>query len=535
MSASLLLFAWLLPLVLALLPSRLIAARVLSIGTLPAFAAALATAPGQRLDLGWLLLGTELAMDTAGQWFLLASALIWLLAAVQRRWIPDSPRSEVLARRLFLTAMAGNFLLVLAAEALTFYLGYALMGLSAYGLIIGRRSQRARHAGRVYLAWTLAGELALFLALVLSAVEAGSLRFADLASVKLPAAAVALLLFGFGIKLALPGLHFWMPLAYGAAPASAAALLAGPMFNAGLLGLLRFLPPGQPGLAEWSVPVLAAGVLALAYGTLAGLATNRARRVLGYSSMLKSGTLLIVLALAWRHPEAAPLLLAALLPFAMHHLLIKSGLFLGLGLWERGGRGPLVSAGLLMLALGLVGAPLTAGAVLKQDLAAALPEPIWGWLLSAAALGGVLLMWRLYRLLSPVRSGPQPLATTAPAAWWLLVLGSLWLPGGFGDGASHLDALPVLLAGLLLAGIGRLVGRNLAWPKSSGPRRRLSLPEPVMYVVGRFALRRSAPVWLPLSAGLPILAPAPAVGLALAGLSWLALLLLLLLTLVDFR
>ncbi len=467
MSASLLLFAWLTPLLLALLPGT--GARVVLLAPLPALAAAGWLEPGQTLGLDWLLLGTELTLDETGFWFLLASALIWQVAAAQRWLLPDSPRSESLGRRLFLLAMAGNFLLVLGADALTFYLGFTLMGLSAYGLVIGRRSQRARRAGRVYLTWTLVGELALFLALVLSAAQAESLRFADLAGTEPPVAAVALLLFGFGIKLALPGLHFWMPLAYGAAPASAAAVLAGPMFKAGLLGLLRFLPPGQPGLADWSTPALAGGLAALAYATLAGLLTRRPRRVLGYSSMLKSGTFLLLLALAWSRPEVAPLLSAALLPFAMHHLLIKSGLFLGLGLAERSGYAPAVAAGLLLLALGLVGAPLTAGATLKADVAAALaPVGEWGWVLSAAGLAGVLLMLRLFRLLG--RPANAAAAPAAAAVWGLLVLGSWWLPGGFGNGAAQIAALPLLLAGLGLGGIGWWLGPRFRLPALAGRR-----------------------------------------------------------------
>jgi len=531
MSASLLLFAWLLPLLLALLPPRRLGPLALLTAPAAAFAALLWLAPGQRLELSWLLLGTELSLDETGYWFLLASALLWQTAAVQRLLLPDSPRVASLGQRLFLLAMAGNFLLVLAADARTFYFGFALMGLSAYGLIIGRRSQQARHAGRLYLIWTLAGELALFLALVLSAIQAESLRFADLAVTPLPTTALLLLLFGFGIKLALPGLHFWMPAAYAAAPATAAAVLSGPMFSAGLLGLLRFLPPGQPGLAAWSAPVLAAGVLALAYALLAGLLTTRPRRVLGYSSMLKSGILLIVLALAWRQPEAAPVLLAALLGFGIHHLLIKGGLFLGLGLWERGDRGPLVFGGLLLLALGLVGAPLTAGAVLKQELAAAVPQAGWGWLLSAAALGSVLLMLRLFQLLGRPRTDVR-LPAIPLTAWWLLVAGSWWFPAGLGDWQAHVSALPVLSAGLLLGGLGWLLVRRLQVPRL--PRWRLRgrvrraldrLRERIP--AGQNPLQGTKGRLPSVSASTPTL--------ALAGQAWLFLLLLLLFTLAGFR
>ena len=43
---------------------------------------------------------------------------------------------------------------------LTFYAGFALMGLSAYGMIVAPATESAVSAGRRYLAWTIAGELA---------------------------------------------------------------------------------------------------------------------------------------------------------------------------------------------------------------------------------------------------------------------------------------------------------------------------------------------------------------------------------------
>jgi hydrogenase-4 component B len=533
MTPYLLVIAWLLPLSLALLPLRRPSAWAPVVAPLGAFTVALWLEPGDRVTLDWLLLGSELALDRIGFWFLLASALVWLFAAVQRALAVDGPRAGALGQRLFLLTMAGNFLLIVAADGLTFYLGFALMGLSAYGLIIGRRSQRARYAGRVYLVWTLIGELALFLALVLSAAQARSLGFADLAAISLPDVAVALLLLGFGIKLAVPGLHFWMPVAYGAAPATAVAVLAGPLFSAGLFGLLRFLPPGQPAVAGWATPLLGAGVLALVYATLAGLLTSRPRRVLGYSSMLKSGTLLIVLALAWRHPQAAPVVSAALVLFTVHHLVLKGGLFLGLGLGEKNGLSTAVLGGLLLLALGLVGAPLTAGAPLKQDLTEALAAAGggWGWVLSAAAVGSVLLMLNFFRLLGRARTDIR--APVMPLSlWWLLVLCGWWFPAGLGGWSAQGPALSVLALGLILAGAARLAMR-MAGPVKA-PRRWSVRPLRRLMAVLRFSpssggwsLPSPPDHWL----RVPVAEPDP----GLAGQAWLSLLLGLLLSLVLFR
>ena len=69
----------------------------------------------------------------------------------------------------------------------------------------------------------------MFCAVLLIAANAGGLDFAMLQVMPPSSIAVALVVLSFGIKLALPGLHVWLPLTYCAAPAAGAAVLSGPM------------------------------------------------------------------------------------------------------------------------------------------------------------------------------------------------------------------------------------------------------------------------------------------------------------------
>ena len=57
------------------------------------------------------------------------------------------------------------------------------------------------------------------------------------------------------------------------------------MINAGLLGWLRFLPPGTPGLQSWGEPLMLLGAVGVALGVLVGVAQRDPRAVLGYSSI----------------------------------------------------------------------------------------------------------------------------------------------------------------------------------------------------------------------------------------------------------
>ena len=120
--------------------------------------------------------------------------------------------------------MAGSLGVFIAADLLTFYLVYALVSIPAYYLVAHDEDAASRRAGGVYLAFALLGEAVLLIAFVMLAAgePSGSLQIRDVVAA-LPAspwrdAALALLIIGFGMKIALVPLHGWMPLTYTAAP-----------------------------------------------------------------------------------------------------------------------------------------------------------------------------------------------------------------------------------------------------------------------------------------------------------------------------
>ena len=126
MSGVLLLVAWLAPLA-ALLPALGKGGRWWAfLAALPALAAALLVPVGTVLEVPWLLLGMQLGLDATGRLVLLFSSILWLFAALYAALThTHDPR----ARRFdifFLLAMAGNLLLILAADMVSFYFGFAL-------------------------------------------------------------------------------------------------------------------------------------------------------------------------------------------------------------------------------------------------------------------------------------------------------------------------------------------------------------------------------------------------------------------------
>ncbi len=449
--APLMVLTPLLPLLLAPFAFTAIGRWGLALGVLPALLTALLVPVGSALDLSWVMLGVQLELDATGRIFLLFSGLIWLATGLYAATGPD--RQHVAGRfaLFYQLALAGNLLLILAADIVTFYVGFALMGLSAYGLILGR-SQRARRAARLYLGFTLVGELALFSALALLAAAAGSTRFDELAGVPVSDAAVALLLLGFGIKLALPGLHPWLPLSYTAAPLAAVAVLSGPMMKAGLLGWLRFLPPGAPGLEPWGTALLFLGTLGVVLGSLLGVLQREPRAVLAYSSIAKMGLISALFGTALTQPAIAEPLLTALVLFAMHHLLVKPALFLGVGVWQAGPARVWVLIGIGLLAASLAGLPLTGGDAAKQALKAALNGQV-SLLLVVSAAGTLVLMVRFLYLLAARAPRAAPFSLIPLLILVVLLPIALWGPFWPTEIALSLDGLVPLTMGAAVAAV----------------------------------------------------------------------------------
>ncbi len=336
---------------------------------------------------------------------------------------------------------------------ISFYLGFAMMGLSAYGLIL-KPSQAARRAARVYLSFTLVGELSLFIAMLLLFNSSGSMLFVDLQNQAIPDLAVALLLLGFGIKLALPGLHPWLPLTYTAAPLISVAILSGPMMKAGLLGWIRFLPAGADNLQTWGEVLIWVGIFGVLLGSSLALMQYRARAILAYSSIAKMGLVTSVFGYSLAHPEQSKLVIGALVLFAMHHLLVKSSLFIGLHNYRTQQGNPWIFYGLVLLSLSLIGLPFTGGSGAKSALDLATNGDL-SLLLLLSGFATALMMLHFVRILrkpaaNHLYSGGRVSTEGMPnLAWWLLLPIAVF--GPFMPNTIQFDQKSLLIAGLAVA------------------------------------------------------------------------------------
>ncbi|HAQ85146.1 MAG TPA: sodium:proton antiporter, partial [Pseudomonas sp.] len=166
---------------------------------------------------------------------------------------------------------------------------------------------------------------------------------------------------------------------------------------------------------------------------LLGLVAREAKAVLAYSSVSQMGYLVMLLALAWRHPEQLTAMTVVLMLYGVHHGLAKGALFLAAGLIHAGRLSRIGWVLLALPALAIVGLPLTSGGAVKTAL-----KDVWhagefeGWLiwLSLSSLTTSLLLIRaLWLLRRDARNAPAnrpPLTQLLP--WALLSSCALLLP-----------------------------------------------------------------------------------------------------------
>jgi len=450
--------------------------RATPLVAVPALLLALAGQTGAGFRVPWLHQHTMLELDAVGRVFLGFSSVLWLASGwYARAYLAHDP-NRVRFHLFFLLAMAGNFALILAADIPTFYIGFALMGLAASGLVLHRGDAEATQAGRVYLALAMLGEVLIFTGFAFLVIAGGTTEIAALHRGVFSQPALLLLLAGFGIKAGALGLHFWLPLAHPAAPVPASAVLSGAMIKAGLLGWIRFLPLGEAAMPWCGFTLICAGLGAAFLGTFVGVVQRNPKTVLAYSSISQMGIMAVGVGIGALRPEAWLEIQTALLIYATHHALAKGALFLGVGPAHAAhtlGQVLTARVGLLIAALALAGAPLTSGALAKVALKSNLGFLPSGWavvlgvLLPLAAVGTTLKMARFLWLTWPQRAPTTE--ASAKGMWmpWLSLVGAVlvgvWLlPGALGLLPVKLTAEKLWLATwpLLAGGALALLG---AW------------------------------------------------------------------------
>lgn len=407
---------------------------------------------------GWTApTGIEYVIDSANAPVLVLVSLIGLIVAGYAR---SSVRAEIDQRRipLFYACMcltlAGLLGVVATGDAFNAFVFLEISSLSSYALIAMGKRRRALLAAFRYLIIGTVGATFLLIGIGLAYAVTGTLNMADLAA-RLPevygntalTAAVVFVFAGLGVKMAVFGLHAWLPDAYAEAPSVVSTFLAGVSTKVAIYAFLRFalsvfgvalvfgqLPVGIVGLVVGSVAMLACSAIACLQRDL--------KYVLAWSSIAQIGYIIAGFSLATTDGLAAAYL------HVINHAVLKAALFAAAGmlllrlgsvrladLAGLGRRMPWTFAAIVIAGLGLIGLPPTAGFVSKWALVVALAEQ-GQWLVIAAVLvSSLLAVVYVGRIVEVGWFRPPPAAAAqvrapAPAMvamTWLLVAGSLYL------------------------------------------------------------------------------------------------------------
>ncbi|MCG6939324.1 MAG: NADH/ubiquinone/plastoquinone (complex I) [Gammaproteobacteria bacterium] len=428
MNEQLLILSWLLPLLVA--PLALFNRHwPASLAAVPALITAFFVPAGTVVQIPWLFLGSHFGLDHNASIFLMFSAVIWFVAGLQAELTMRNAPLWARFRFFFLLAMSGNFWLILSQDMVNFYLGFSLMGLSAYALVIHSATSKSLFAGRVYLIMTLLAESALLAGFLFIYSHTGSLAPAAGQLAGISNWAIGFLILGLGIKAGLVFLHVWLPLTYTAAPIPASAVLSGAMINVALLGWIRYLPVGQETLPEWGSLLVIAGTASIVFGAVAGLVQSKAKTVLAYSSISKMGFMTSLIGLAMLAPEQSEYIVMAVVFLAAYHGLAKSALFLGIGI-VKAINSKLTFMLLLLPALVLAAAPFTAGSMMKTVIRPVIDNWQGEWihvlpiLLLTSSFATAMLMVRFLVIMS-VELSLRPKKSFSIALPWVCLVALL--------------------------------------------------------------------------------------------------------------
>lgn len=213
---------------------------------------------------------------------------------------------------------------------------------------------------------------------------------------------IALLLVGFGFKVAAVPFHMWAPDVYDGAPTPVTAFMAAAVKAAGFAALIRVLLSALgPAIVTWSEVVWWMAAITMVVGNLVALAQRQIKRMLAYSSIGHAGYLLTAVA------SGTEIGAAAYLFYIFAYTLMTMGAFGILGVVGRDGERdvladdlaglgrtrPWVAFAMAVCMLSLLGFPGTAGFIGK-----------W-YILASAVDAGQLSLAVLLVLASAVSAG----------------------------------------------------------------------------------------------------------------------------------
>ncbi|TNE41215.1 MAG: monovalent cation/H+ antiporter subunit D family protein [Alphaproteobacteria bacterium] len=336
----------------------------------------------------------------------------------------------------YLLALTGMMGICITGDAFNVFVFLEIMSLSSYVLIAmgARNDRRALTASFQYLIIGTVGATFYLIGVGLLYMMTGTLNIADIASrfaeiggMRPVQAAVAFIVIGLAIKLALFPFHVWLPNGYTYAPSIVTSFFAGTATKVSVYLLIRFIFTifgmdysfGVVGLTDILMPLAVVGFLSM---SLVAIFQDNVKRLLAYSSVAQLGYIVLAISLASNEG------LTAAMVHILNHAVVKTGMFLSVGsiffvtgtvslkkLEGIGQRMPLTTFGFVLGGLGLIGVPLTPGFISKWYLIKAvldLESPLGYGLVAAILISSLLAVIYIWRVVEVAYFRPPPAGAT---------------------------------------------------------------------------------------------------------------------------
>ena len=289
---------------------------------------------------------------------------------------------------LLLFSVTGMMLMAQAADLIVVFLALELLSIPLYVLsAFARPKVESEEAGLKYF---LLGAFATGFVVYGTALVFGATGSTNLATIIGNAApgsenllllsiGAALILVGFGFKVAAVPFHMWTPDVYQGAPSAVTAFMSSGAKIAGFAALLRVFATAFPSISVDMTGILwAVSALTMILGNVVAIAQTNIKRLLAYSSIAHAGYILMAF-VPYGDPRVAPVSIAAGLFYLVAYAVTNFGAWgVVIALEKSEGRGleiadyaglarkhPALAAAMTVFMLSLIGLPPTLGLVGK--------------------------------------------------------------------------------------------------------------------------------------------------------------------------
>ncbi len=331
---------------------------------------------------------------------------------------------------LFLILLTGVHGAFLTGDLFNLYVWFEVLLIASFVLLTLGGDRNALEGGFKYLIMNLLAS-ALFLAGAgFLYAKTGTLNMADLAlrleahpDAEIVRSTSVLFLLAFGIKAAIFPLYFWLPASYHTPTVATSAIFAGLLTKVGVYALLRSYTLFLADTFTDTQPMLLwLAALTMLSGVFGAAAQQTLRKILSFHIVSQIGYMLMGLALM------SPLGLAGTVFYLLHHIVVKTNLFLIAGI-VRGTTGtedlkklgalivnmPWLAVLFFIPAFSLGGIPPLSGFWAKFSLLLAAFAEEYYWLAACALLTGILTLYSMTKIWAEafLKPAPQTLARAA--------------------------------------------------------------------------------------------------------------------------